>query len=332
MNIAIIYSLPTRRALATPYKATDEDTKDSAEEVATALTTKGAHVSFMPLTEDAIEQVRDIKTDCIFNLVEWDGLDLPLSLRVLELLEETSIPYTCARKEAIHTTNDKALLKLAFDRYELPTARWQIFTSGNEQIRDDFVYPVIVKLTLDHCSVGLSPRSVVSKQEDLRTCVQERLYDHTQPVLVEEFIDGRELQVTLLEREKGLSILPPAEILFTTKGTEAFLSFESRWDETHPDYDTSTVDIAKLSPSLMQKLSRICHRTFRVLNLRDYARFDIRVRDDEIFFLEANANPGLGDDEDYGMTVSYKAAGMSFTDFCWEIVESCLRRWKRYHS
>ncbi len=326
MNITVLYSLPTRRALATPYKATDEDTEDSALEVKSALKEKGATINLLGIDEDSIDKIRTIHADIIFNLIEWDGLDTPLSLAAFDAIISTSIPFTGGAKEAIVVCNDKAKMKSAFDIAGIATPRWQLFTKGDEGIRSDFTYPVILKLSREHCSVGLTKDAVVMNYLHLPNAILERINIFHQPVYVEEFISGRELQVTLLSTKEGLRVLPPAEIVFKNTGKTEFLTYDSRWNEDHPEYAQSTVAKAKLSPSLMQKLYRVAHKTFTSFNFRDYARLDIRLGGDDIYILEANANPGLGDDDDYGMTVSYKAAGMNFADFCGEIVASCLRR------
>lgn len=329
MNIAIIYSLPTRRAMTSPFLTTDEDTKESAEEVAEALVSKGATVELVPISEDTIERIRSIQADVIFNLLEWDGLDGPLLVRAMEVLESAGIAYTGSDKHALAVVNNKCRMKAAMETAGLPTARWQEFVTGNEAVRHDFTYPAIVKLGLSHCSVGLTKDAVVTGKEGLLTVVNDRIRSFHQPVYVEEFIVGREFQVTVLDREHGLVVLPPAEILFTTTGANAFLTYGSRWDETHADYKESSVGFAVLSPSFLDKIKRISHNAFVAMGFADYSRLDIRTRGDEVFILEANANPGLGDSDDYGMTVSYKSVGLTFADFIWEIVTSCIRRQKK---
>lgn len=329
MRIAIVYSLPTRRALATPYKATDEDTKDSAEEVAAALTAKGASVELVPVDEDSIDRIKKISADVIFNLVEWDGLDTPLTLVAFDALEATHIPYTGSTKAVVSVCNDKANMKAALDEAGLPTPRWQLFCDGRESVRSDLVYPVIIKLAWEHCSVGLTRQAVIDRREDLPVRVTEHIASFGQPVFIEEFVGGREFQVTILEKNGVPRVLPPAEIVFHRDGKDSFLTFESRWDESHPDYTLSTVKKAVLSSRLAKRLEQLSLVTHRILAFRDYSRMDIRARGEEPLILEANANPGLGDSDDYGMTVSYRAAGMNFADFIWKIVESCLRRRNR---
>ncbi len=329
MDIAVVYSLPTRRALEAPYAETEQDTVDSAKEVYEALKKKGANVSLVPVDEDHIDAIRAVKADCIVNLIDWTGLDLPMSDAAFSEIEKTGIPVTGASRANYLLTSDKVTMKQALDNYHLPTPRWQLFTGEGDQVRDDFTYPVIVKLALEHCSIGLTHDAVVENKEDLMARVRERRKEFAEPVFAEEFLSGREFQVTVLDTEGGLRVLPPAEITYRTKGNQALLTYASRWDENDPDYDTSDVLLAKLSPMLAETIKTLSIKTFHALTYRDYIRLDLRMRGDDLFILEANSNPGLSHSEDYGMTVSYMAAGMSFADFVWEIVLSALRRAKK---
>lgn len=339
MHIAVLYSLPTKRAIASPYKATDEDTKDSAEEVAEALSQKGARSFLVPLSEDGIDAIGAIQADCIFNLIEWDGFDLALGRQAYEQLEALHVPFTGSRLSVFDRTSDKVDMKKNMDDAGIPTPRWQVFTTGKESIRPDFQYPVIVKLALEHCSIGLTSDAVVRDERALLPILQERITVFQQPVIVEEYVIGREFQVTIVAKKDGPVVLPTAEITFTHQGNDdAFLTYNSRWNEEHPDYSLSNVKLADLEPACAKQLEHIALAAWKTFGFCDYARLDIRTKTDsgnlkdsrnqreEIYVLEANANPGLGDSDDYGMTVSYKAAGMTFADFIWEIVQSCTRR------
>lgn len=336
MRIAVLYSLPTRRAIASPYKATDEDTQDSAEEVALALKTKKADVVLVPVSEDSLDVIDQVSADCIFNLIEWDGLDTALSLSAFAKIEALAIPFTGPSLSLLTAFSDKIKMKEALDVAGLPTPRWQLFTQHHrngagqandiEPVRSDLRFPVIVKLAWEHCSVGLTKDAIVESQRDLISCVAERLRVFGQPVYAEEFIIGREFQVTVYSGKGGVVVLPPAEITFQETGKDAFLTFASRWDEAHPEYQLSGVALAKLSEPLAGALDTLAGQTFAKLGFCDYGRLDIRARGETPYILEANINPGLSDDDEYGMTVSYRAAGMTLADFVWEIVQSALRR------
>jgi D-alanine-D-alanine ligase len=329
LTIAVVYSVPTKRALASPFADTEEDTVDSAEEVYDALKTKGASPFLVPVSEDTMGSIAQIRADCIVNLIDWTGLDLPLSDSAFTAIGHTGIPYTGATRENYLTTSDKILMKKALDVDKLPTPRWQLFEIGTESIRNDFQYPVIVKLAFEHCSIGITHESVVNTPGELTKRVQERINAFSEPVIVEEFIFGREFQVTVLETPRRTLILPPAEIVFNTLGTESLLTYDGRWDETTADYASSHVALPALPSPLRSALAAVSKKTFSSLRFRDYARLDIRTRGNVLYILEANSNPGLSDSDEYGMTVSYKAGGMTFADFVWSIISSCMRRFMR---
>lgn len=325
VHIAIIYSLPTDQAKKRRFVVTDEDTKESAEEVYEALLSKGFSAELLPLTDITLDSIPNIHADCIFNLTEWDGLDLGLSVKAAKLLEERKKPFTGSDSRAIETTANKKLLKAALQALKLPTAPWMICETGDENIPENLAFPVIIKPSQEHCSIGLDTAAVVHKKADLAIIVKKKLKEFRMPLVVEEFIIGREFQVTVIENDGVVDVLPLAEIIFTSQNPEEFLTFESRWDETHPDYQKSRVTLPQPS-KITEKISSITKKTFHSLGLHDYARLDIRSRGSDVFILEANANPGLGDDDDYGMTVSYKAAGMTFDDLIVGIVKSSFKR------
>ena len=217
-------------------------------------------------------------------------------------------------------------MKRLFEQNNLPTARFQIFETGQEHVRSDFHYPVIIKPALEHCSIGLSPDAIVESESMLARRVADRIKKFEEPMVVEEFITGREFQVTALETGEGIQVLPPAEVVFDTRSPIHMLTYDSRWDDATVEYKTSHVAVPKLDERLLANIERTTKETFKALGFRDYTRLDIRLRGEEVIILEANSNPGLSDDAEYGMTLSYRAIGWTFADFIWKIVESALRR------
>lgn len=326
MKIAIVYSLPTRRALLTPYLDTDKDTELSAREIGEALVSKSAIVELAPVSEDELDRIDKISADLIFNLIEWTGLDVDLTAAAFKRLEALGIPFTGCSLSSLTQVADKIKMKRGLDLAGLPTPSWQQFKTGLEQVSPNLKFPVIAKPALEHCSIGLTRESVVDTPEDLRKVARKFLSEFKQPVYAEEFISGREFQITVFDDEKGARLLPAAEIIFKNPKDLSFLTYKSRWDETHSDYKTSTVGLPDLTADFKNKLESVSLEAYRIFGCRDYGRIDIRTRGSDIFILEVNPNPGLGEDEEYGMTISYRAAGFSFPDFIWKIVEACLRR------
>lgn len=328
MNIAVLYNKPADRFIKdTTHKDAEEDTEESAHEVIAALKTKGAEATLFPITEHTIDSIANIRADLVFNLIEWTGVDTKYAMTAFDVMNENHLRYTGATCENYHDTCDKIITKRLCRTHDLPTADWQEFETGNEAIQID-TYPVIVKVSNEHSSVGITKDAIALNAEELKAVVTKRISEFHQPVFAETFLLGREFQVTLLEKSNGLTVLPPAEIIYT-KGTDVpLLTYESRWNARHSDYKNSDVKLAHVSKEFHEELDGMCRKAFTAFGFRDYARFDIRCdKNGHPFFLELNSNPGLGDDPDYGMTVSYKAAGMNFSDFVWEIVRSAVRRY-----
>jgi len=329
MHVTLVHSTPTSQFLSTQFIATDDDTVHAAQEIFSVLTKNGITCDVVALRAETIEQqLRAIQhTDCIFNLVEWTGSDLPYAVFACSLIESLGIPFTGATTYNYFMVSDKVHMKRAFDRMHIPTALWQSFYCGDEKVSSTLVYPSIVKPALQHCSIGLSRDMIVEKEEDVLEKVKLQMRRFSGHVFVEEFIDGREFHVAVLERDGKPFVLPPVEIAFKVSGTQAFLTYESRWDVAHPDYQQSNIFVPQTyEPKLTRKIKKICERIFVDLDYRDYMRVDMRVCGDDIFVLEANCNPGLGEDNESAITLAHRAIGMSFDEFLLDIVRSCMRR------
>jgi len=329
MKITVLYSLPAYLAPDANYRQADDDTYLSAMEVSQVLAQKGLETVLMPLNHTDIHKLKDISsTDMVFNLIEWTGKDLPYSLEAIDYLEKSGIPFTGAGSKVFESTSDKSLMKKILINLKAPVPKYSVYKNGDEISEKDIVYPQLIKLVSEHCSIGITKDCIVTDHISRSAKIYDMLKRFDQSVMSEEYIDGREFQVTVIDMDSGPVMLPASEIVFKGQGLSPILTFDSRWNENHADYGNSHVMLADLSPELESNLRSEVLDVFINYPLPDYARFDIRLRDNIFYILEANSNPGLGDDEEYGMTLSQKAAGMSFADFCLEIVKSCSRRFK----
>lgn len=325
LRIAVVYNRPPQQDPGNSFITTEEDTEESALEIVSILGQLGYEAYGVPVTPETIGAVTSIKADCIFDVIEWTGADLAYGLAAVRAIESTGIPFTGATSSNYHLTSDKSLMKQALLAAGVTVPSAQVFTTGEEELDTLLTFPLIVKPVLEHCSIGLDRNAIVADPEMLPGRVRERIRTYKQPVLAEEFIVGREFQVTTIETGDGITVLPPAEILFHA-GQDDFLTYASRWDDGHPDYKASSVAINPLDIALMQSIEIMAKRVFIGLGFRDYNRLDIRVRDGQPYVLEANSNPGLDDNQEYGLSLSFHAVGMTYGDFLQTIVHSALRR------
>jgi D-alanine-D-alanine ligase len=153
------------------------------------------------------------------------------------------------------------------------------------------------------------------------------LEEYDQPALVEEFIRGRELGVSVLGNEKP-QVLPIEEMDFSDlpDKSRAIISFESKWDPLHEEFHRAKlVCPANLPRSVQRRARDVALRAYQVMGCRDYARIDMRLDGrNRLYVLEVNPNPDLT--EGVAFMASAQAAGMSFSETLVTIVESALKR------
>lgn len=323
MQVAVVYSLPSRRMLKTAYGATDEDSSAIAQKVIQGLKARGVEASAYAIAEDRIDQIARIKADCIFNLIEWCGLDIELSMKAFGYLRKLEIPVTGSDERLFVLTGDKARLKQKLRELKVPTPHDLVMESGDEVVPQDLPYPVIVKPALEHCSMGLSYDSIARNERELREIAKRQIETWKQKVLAEEFIEGREFLVYLYEVGAEVKVLPIEEMIFGSANKLKFQTYEAKWVEGSADYNSTEVMVAKQSAEEKRQIEELCKRTFRALGLRGYARFDLRYRDGVPYILETNANPSVYDGEENLDDVESEVIwGIKFPDYLMAIVES----------
>jgi len=191
-------------------------------------------------------------------------------------------------------------------------------------------WPVIVKPALLDGSVGLDQGSVVCNQQELQQRVACLLDRYGPPVLLEEFIRGREFNVSVVELPE-LTVLPVAEILFMENkpGYWPIVTYDAKWRPESPEYvSTPPTYPAKMAPRLAKRLSDIAKEAFRLTGCRDYGRIDFRVRaPGRPYILEVNPNPDFNPEA--GMSAALKVAGISFEQFAVQLVLNALARASR---
>ena len=325
MNIAIVYSLPTRKSQTTEYAMADEDSSVIAKMVARGIEARGMKVQLIPISEDNIQSILNIQADCVFNLIEWCGQEIDLSQKAFYYLRQLNIPVTGSSEELFVLTGDKIRVKEKLSEISAPTAASAVFVLGDEPIPPNLSYPVIVKPSLEHCSMGLSSSSIAHNATELRPIIKRQIKSFNQPALVEEFIIGRELLVYIYEIENEVKVLPITELFFDSSNPLSFQTYECKWVEGHPDYNTTYTDDAVLSDDEKLKIEEMCVNVFKQLGLRGYARFDLRLKDGIPYILETNANPSVYDATEELSDINDEViTGIKFPDYLLSIINSAL--------
>jgi D-alanine-D-alanine ligase len=240
-------------------------------------------------------------------------------------LELLGIPYTGSPPLALGLCRDKVATKLILRGHGIPTAPFAL-VEGPDDPLENLRFPVIAKPATEDGSLGITDASVAADEDAARRAIKAVLETHG-PVLVEEFIAGRELNVPILGNDPP-RMLPVSEIDFSGlgPGMPHICGYEAKWEQADARY-AGTVGIcpADLGDPVRDRLERWSVLAFRTLGLRDYARIDWRLSPTRgLMALEANPNPDISPGS--GFLRSARAAGLEYPEFIERLMEETLAR------
>lgn len=267
------------------------------------------------------------KPDVVFNFVELYKERVELESSVVGLYELLDICYTGAPPMALLNCQNKQLTKRILSYYGISTPAFFFVDKKKGKYKNNLKFPLIVKPVCEDASVGIDNNAIVHNSKELKNRIEYVFEKINQSALVEEYISGREVNVSILG-DKNPVVLPLSEIDFSQMPEHLYdiVSYQAKWDPLHEAYHkTIPICPAKLPKRVEKRIREIAFKSFRIMGVRDYARVDIRLdKNLNPFVLEVNPNPDLT--EDAGFMRSSKAAGYSYTKTLKKIIEFALRR------
>lgn len=275
---------------------------------------------------DMIDRLGRYEPDVVFNLTEQFAGVRSMDKNIAGVLELLRIPFTGSGPEGLMLCRDKRLCKQLLARHKIRVPSFVSLSPGRaSRVPRSIHFPLVVKPALEDGSEGISNASVVWDEQALReraAFVHERW---SQDVIAEEYITGRELYVSVLGN-KRLTVLPIRECAFRYDADRPFLAtYHVKWNETYRDRWGIEFGFADLDAETARRIGQICKKVYRVLQIRDYGRIDLRLTPEgRLVVLEANPNPGLA----YGEEVAESAerAGIGYARLVDRIVRMALRR------
>ncbi|MDD5089971.1 MAG: GNAT family N-acetyltransferase [Candidatus Wallbacteria bacterium] len=328
MKVGIVYNLVEHpeRGLEKDILA-DNDVIRMAADVKSAL--RDRHCVFtIKIDHETLFGMSKKSFDIVFNLCE--GLDGNVAGEALfaAVLETKGIPFTGGNSLTLGLCCDKSKTKDILAENDIPTPKHQVFTADDKKISLEkyLRYPLIVKPVHEDASIGISDSSVVRNRTELEHQVKFIIESYRQPALVEEFIDGRELNVSVIGNGDSAQALPVAEIDFQLSADRPkILTYEAKWAaESEESRLTPVICPARLSKALEKKVKRMALAASRITGCRDYARVDFRLLDDEPYVIDINPNPDLS--RSAGLARSAGVAGFSYQQLVEYILDSAISR------
>lgn len=277
-----------------------------------------------------LDEINRKQPDVIFNFVEIYKERPRLEMNFVGLYELLGIPYTGAPAITLANCQSKYLTKKLLNYHGIKTAKFQLFEKIPDKFRLITKFPVIVKPAYEDASVGIENESIVSNKSSLRRRLEHVFNEFKQPAMIEEFIEGREFNVSVMGDLKP-KVLPISEIDFSKMPDHLhnIVSYQAKWDPQHESYHkTIPICPAKIPKKLEVRIKETALKAFKIMGARDYSRVDIRVRNnEEIFVLEVNPNPDLT--EGAGFMRSAHASGLSYGMALKKIVMLAYERGRR---
>lgn len=301
------------------------------EDVKHALASLGYKATAFNLDGNVLRLMKFLKEeepDLIFNLCESFGSHSIHEMHVAGIFELMEIPYTGAPPLTLGIALNKERVKEILSYHDLPTPKFQICkTPTRITIEDHLDFPLFVKPSREDASLGIDSESVVTSLSELRKRVRYIIEHFDQPALVEEYIDGRELNVGIIGNHKPLA-LPVSEIDMSTlpKKYQRIISYNAKWIKGTAEYEhTKGICPAHVPAALESRLKDMALKAYRAIGCRDYARIDFRLsKENKPYILEVNPNPDIMDEA--GFARSAKAYGFTFEEMVGKIVEFALER------
>lgn len=336
MRVAVCFN----RAPSRPAKGCDADliseqgAEKEAAEVARALKSRGYDAHLLALGPDPasfVDALRRLSPAVAFNLCEGFWGESRQEMHVASLFELLRLPYTGSTPLSLGLTQDKVRTKDLLLRYHLPTPGYTVARPGQHLLRShDMAFPLIVKPRAEDASLGITSDSVVGSDRALRERVRFIHETYRQEALIEEFIDGRELNAAVLG-DRRLEVLPISEIVFEEGLPHPIVSYDGKWLESSMEFArTRPVCPAPLRTREEMLVRDVALRACKILECRDYARVDIRLRDGIPYILEVNANPDICSDA--GLARAAKTAEIPYPALIERIVQMAIQRKEPSHA
>ena len=297
-----------------------------------ALRNLGHNVSVLGALSDigtVVTTLAEQKPDLVFNLTESFEGDRRLDKNIAALLEIVGVPFTGAGVAGLMLCRDKRLCKKLLSLHKIHVPSFLSLPRGRKiHVAKTVRYPLVVKPAFEDSSEGISNASLVRNDAELEQRVNFLHERWEQPAIAEEYIEGLELYQGIMGN-KRLTVLPVRECSFDTNGSDGpqLATYRVKWNEEYRKKWNIRFGFAELDPATANKIGHICKKVYRILQLKDYGRIDLRLTpENKVVILEANPNPDLAYGEEIAEAAEKK--GLAYEELIDRILYLALRRYK----
>jgi len=299
LKVLMLFSSPYNNPRGYDYKEefADPDNMYTEKDVYNALNANGYEVSLLGVNNSVtplLEEIKENRPDVIFNLMEVFDNKSYYEKNITAFIEMLGIPYTGALSDSIFICNNKGLTKKLLSFHKIKVPRFYVFYKTRKVfLPKRLKLPLIIKPLCEEASRGISQASIADSEDSFFERVKFIHENMGMDAIVEEYIEGRELYITVMGN-KRLTVFPPREMKFGELPEDSRIAtYKAKWDDNYRDkWGIKSVYSGKLADGVLEEINDVCKRAYRALNIKSYLRFDIRVTSEgKVYIIEPNANP-----------------------------------------
>jgi D-alanine-D-alanine ligase len=285
-----------------------EDWKTEANVLA-ALTELGHQTEHLAIFDDLDlmrQKLQGFEPDLIFNLADQFKNNRAFDQNIVSFLELHGLPFTGCGSTGLTLCKQKGISKKILGYHRIRVPAFAVFPRGRRVARPKRLkFPVLVKPLKEEASLGISQASFVESDDQFKERVQFIHEKYGNDVIAEEYIEGRELYVSVMGNHR-LQVFPIRELVFKEVPPDEpkIATYKAKWDEEYRKrWGLQNRFAEGLDPAVVRHIEHTCKRIYRLLTIDGYARLDLRLApNNEVYFIEANPNPILAADEDFAQS------------------------------
>ena len=256
---------------------------------------------------DLIQQkLQSFAPHVIFNLADQFKNNRAFDQHIVSFLAMRGVPFTGCGSTGLTLCKHKGISKKILGYHRIHTPDFVTIARGKRPARPKRLrFPILVKPLKEEASLGISQASFVETDEQFKDRVQFIHEKYDNDVIAEEYIEGRELYVSLLGNHR-LQVFPIRELIFREVPPDEpkIATYKAKWDaEYRKRWGLQNQFAEALDPAVVAGIEQTCKRIYHLLTIDGYARLDLRLTpDNQVYFIEANPNPMLAADEDFAQS------------------------------
>lgn len=327
-KVALVYNLRRKEVSDPDYEHEAEfDSQRTVDALRKTLEGFGLNVALIEANKQLMENLKESRVDVVFNIAEGSN-KRAREAQVPAICDLLGIEHTASDATCLAITLDKAITKKLLSQDGILTPQYRLYQGSSRGVEPGLRFPVICKPNHEGTSKGIGDTCVVNHQEELDQEAARQWKKFKEPILCEEYIEGREFTIGVLGNTT-LKVLGPMEIAFNpTGGKYPVYSFEAKHVEPSANPIFSLVCPVSLGRELDRKIVAFAKKCFNSLGCRDVARVDFKVDSrGNIFFIEINPLPGLAP-QFSDLVIMAEKSGMAYDSLIRRIITPAIQRWR----